>query len=499
MVRPRAEGTADARPADSQLKSGALPLSQIIMQAIASMGPALTVFVTFQPGIGLAGINAPLVYLADVIIVLMLGSTLIHLSRLFPSAGGYYTYVCRTLSPRVGFMVSWAFVLYSALTPGVLFAFLGRIVSTMLISYGIETPWMLVFAVACVLAAGILYRGIEFSGWALLVIGFVEISLVCIFSCWGFIVPHEGTVSFEPFDPRNISADSFALAAVFGVFVYTGWESVASVAEESDDPRRNIPVATITGIVFNCALMTLCTWGLLLSWGPHDLAGIANDSVMPAITLAHRIWGPFWWLLMFAIANSIIGAGVGMAIVSTRMWYAMGRAGVLPRCFGKVHAKYRTPSYATSLQVLLFFVVGFGGAAWFGIDNVYLVGGLISVFAAIIIYIAANVGLVYHTWTRQRSGFRWRQHGFYPALSTAVLLILAYKSVVPLPAAPVVWAPIIVATWMLAGLLVMLAVRLLGRDDWLNRAAMAGEGRTTDPVVRSSLAAMHRSDTKEGI
>jgi amino acid transporter len=478
------------RPA-TKLKSDALPLSQIIMQAITSMGPALTVLVAFQPGIGLSGVNTPLVYLADVLVVLMLGSTLAQLSRLFPSAGGYYTYVSRTLHPRAGFIVGWAFVLYSVISPGVLFAFLGRMVSLTLIDYGIELSWSIPFSAACLLAGTILYRGIEFSGRSLLVIGLMEIGLVLVFSAWGFALPLDRSISFAPFDPRNISAGSFALAAVFGVFVYTGWESVSSLAEESNDPRRNIPVATIASILFNCTLMTLCTWGLLLSWGMHDIAGIVSDPAMPAITLAHRLWGPLWWLLLFAVANSIIGAGVGMAILSTRMWFAMGRVGALPHWFATVHPRYLTPLNATRIQIVLFFVVGFGAAAWFGIDNVYLVGGLISVFAAIIIYIAANVGLSYHMWIRHRSAFHWRQHGFYPTASTLILLILCYKSVVPLPAAPASWAPLIVAVWIVLGLMVILGMRWLGREEWLQRAAASGPGSSVTGVASGPVVGDH--------
>lgn len=462
------------RPA-TRLKGNALPLSQVIMQAITSMGPALTVLVAFQPGIELAGVNAPLVYLVDVLVVLMLGSTLAHLSRIFPSAGGYYTYISQTLHPRAGFIVSWAFVLYSVITPGVLFAFLGRMVSLTLADYGIEISWIVPFAAACVVAGTILYRGIEFSGRSLLVIGILEIGLVCIFSLWGFAMPHDRSISFAPFDPRNISAGSFALAAVFGVFVYTGWESVSSVAEESDDPRRNIPIATFVSILFNCALVTFCTWGLLLSWGIHDIGGIVHDPAIPTITLAHRMWGPLWWLLLFAVANSIIGAGVGMAIISTRMWFAMGRVGALPHYFATVHPKYFTPLHATQFQIALFFAVGLGAAAWFGIDNVYLVGGLISVFAAVIIYVAANVGLSYHMWVRHRAEFNWRQHGLYPTASTLILLILCYKSVIPLPAAPASWAPLIVAVWISLGLLVILLMRFLGHEELLQRAAASSE------------------------
>jgi amino acid transporter len=450
-------------------------LTEVLMQAITSVGPAVAVFVTFQPGVGMAGIDAPLVYLADIVVVLMLGSTLVHLARIFPSAGGYFTYVSRTLNPRWGFLVSWAFVLYSAIQPGVLFGFLGRFLSLTVARYGMNLPWVVPFGAVAVLTGVIIYRGVEFSGRSLMVIGLLEIGIVVAFGIWGFASPHAGHVSFAPFDPHRISASAFAISAIFGIFVYTGWESIAPMAEESANPRRNIPLATVASILFSGALIVLCTWGMLLSWGLQDIAGIVTDPSMPALTLAHRIWGRWWWLIVFAVANSIVGAGVGMSMVSSRMWFAMARVGALPAVFARVHPRFQTPAAATWLQIALFFVVGLGGALWFGIDNLYLVGGLITVFAAIFIYIAANVGLFYHMWRRHRAAFHWRQHGVYPAVSTIALVILCYKSIVPLPDYPVRWAPIIVAAWMTLGLGLVAVMFALGREDWLHRAAAAVE------------------------
>jgi amino acid transporter len=366
-------------------------------------------------------------------------------------------------------------VLYSAISPGVLFAFLGRFLSATLASYGLDVPWIVPFAVVAILVGFIIYRGVEFSGRSLMIIGFIEIAVVALFGIWGFAFPREGHVSLAPFDPRHITPGAFAISAIFGMFIYTGWESIAPMAEESTNPRRNIPIATVVSILVSCALMVFCTWGMLLSWGPRSIDGIVSDKVMPALTLAHRIWGPWWWVIVFAIANSIAGAGVGMSMVSSRMWFAMARAGVLPAFFAAVSPRYQTPSAASWLQIALFFVVGIGSALWFGIDNVYLVGGLINVFAAIFIYIAANVGLTYHMWTRHPHAFRWRQHAVYPLVSTVALLVLCYKSILPLPDYPVRWAPIIVAIWMMVGIMVIAVMLARGRQGWLHRAAAAAE------------------------
>ena len=130
---------------NGQLKSGALSLPNVIVQAVAAVGPALAVLLTFQGAIQLAGVHAPLVYLIDCIPVLLMGATLAQLARAFPSAGGYYTYASRTIHPLAGFFTGWMYVLYSGLAPGIMFAFFARICQTALSPYGLELPWQATF------------------------------------------------------------------------------------------------------------------------------------------------------------------------------------------------------------------------------------------------------------------------------------------------------------------------------------------------------------------
>src|SRR5438067_2844932 len=96
-----------AAKVQSELKHGALGLVGATMQAITHIAPAIAALFFTQFVVSLAGVTAPLAYLIGVVVVLMLGSTLVQLSKHLPSAGGYYTYVSRALHPRAGFLTSW--------------------------------------------------------------------------------------------------------------------------------------------------------------------------------------------------------------------------------------------------------------------------------------------------------------------------------------------------------------------------------------------------------
>ena len=114
-------------PVKTDLKPESLGLVSVTMQAITHIAPAIAALFFTQFLVTLSGVTAPLAYFIGVLVVLMLGNTLIQFSRQLPSAGGYYTYVSRSLGSRVGFLTAWMFILYSPMAGGVVSGFFGFI------------------------------------------------------------------------------------------------------------------------------------------------------------------------------------------------------------------------------------------------------------------------------------------------------------------------------------------------------------------------------------
>src|SRR3979490_2205367 len=104
---------SSASRVQTDLKPESLGLVAVTMQAITHIAPAIAALFFTQFLVTLSGVTAPLAYLIGVLVVLMLGNTLIQFSRQLPSAGGYYTYVSRSLGSRMGFLTAWMFILYS--------------------------------------------------------------------------------------------------------------------------------------------------------------------------------------------------------------------------------------------------------------------------------------------------------------------------------------------------------------------------------------------------
>ena len=104
--------SSDLEPA-TRLRAHAIGLPGATMQAVATIAPAIAALFFTQYVVSLTGVTAPLAYVLGVCIVLMLGSTLVQLSKHMSSAGGYYTFVSRALGPRVGFITAWMYVFYN--------------------------------------------------------------------------------------------------------------------------------------------------------------------------------------------------------------------------------------------------------------------------------------------------------------------------------------------------------------------------------------------------
>src|SRR5437667_1140496 len=230
---------------ETQLRSGALRLSGVLMQGITHTAPATAVLFTVQFTASYTGVTAPLAYLIAFLIVLMLGVSVTQLARHLPSAGGYYTYVSRTIHPRAGFLTSWLSFLYEPTTSGFSLAFVGSVLERSLqADYHVFLPWWLFLAMTGIFVAWVNYRGIELSATMLLLFGIAEIAIVLLLSLWGVFRPGHGGVNFSSFDPGNSrSLGGLTLGVILSIFALTGWEVVAPLPVESEHSRDNLPRA----------------------------------------------------------------------------------------------------------------------------------------------------------------------------------------------------------------------------------------------------------------
>lgn len=478
-TEPMTQPSSAPQTLQTDLEANAIGLLGATMQAITHIAPAIAGFFFTAFIVSLAGITAPLAYFIGFLIVLMLGSTLAQLAKHMPSAGGYYTYISRAVHPRAGFLTSWMYILYSPIVGGPLAGFFGFIVAGELDSnWGISVPWLpwaavLIFAP---LTAYLQWEGIRLSTRFMVITGGLEMLIVFALALSGFLFPPAGTgISLEVFNPANIPAapdgffaGTFFLAVVFTVQGLTGWEASAPLAEETADPRRNVPRSVMLSIVIIGSFLVIVFWGVITGFG-NDADAVVSSPVLPALALAQRVWGGAWILILFAFLNSVAAVSIACANVGTRMWYSMARSGSFPSALAKVHPVHKTPSNAILAQMFLNLAVGIGGLILFAPDvSFFLFVGLVLVLGVTVAYLLANLAVFLFYWREKRDEFNWILHFVFPLVSSAVLIYAIYKS---FPAAsPYDLAPYIDGAWLLIGILILVYLRMQGREEWLDKA-----------------------------
>ncbi len=488
-VRQRAEEViekpGEAWVAETPLSAGAVGLAGAVMQNVTHIAPAIAAFFFTATIVSFSGAHAPLAYFLGFLVVLALGMCLVQLAKRFPSAGGYFTYVSRTVGPRAGFLTGWMFVLYSPIVTGPIVAFLGFILEGELSSnYGWTWfHWWMFVVVALPVISALAYLGIKLSVQTIVVVGAAEFLIVLFLGLTGLVNPGPGGFTLRSFDysynPGDIATLSgFFLAIVFTVQGLTGWEAAAPLAEETQNPRRNIPRAIMASIVIIGLMLILVIWGQIIGWGVDNLTKLPTSAELPALVIAHRVWGGLWWLALLAMFTSVIGASLACQNVATRMWYRMGRAGVLPSALGVVHPKRRTPTNAITAQLIVSILLGLGAAAIWGPDKIFVFSvGFVLVLGVIFVYVLANVGVVLYYWRERRQEFNWIYHFVFPVGTTLILLYSVYASFNPLPAYPYNLTVVVVAVWLVIGIAIMVAIGTRGDSSWLQKASEIVEER----------------------
>lgn len=459
--------------ADTGLKAGALGLPGVLMQSVTTIAPAIAGLFTIPFIASNAGVASPLAYFGAFLIALSLGYVLSQFTKHMTSAGTYYTFVSRSVGGKLGFLVAWVYFLFYPVVIAQVGSFMGdTLANTLNAHYGwtwFHWWYFMIFLIAFVGWAA--WRGIELSTKVLVALGLFEILVVVALAVSGFIDPGPGGINLHWLNPGEAeSGHAFFLGIIFAIFAITGWDAAAPIAEESEDPKRNVPRGVIGSILILGAFLVFVSWGQLTGWGTDQITSFIESPELPAFVLGEKYWGGAWVIVLLALFNSAIAVSIACTNAATRIFYSMGRSGALPKGLAKLDQKRQTPINAIWLQTAINVVLGLGLAVAIGVENVYNVTGTMFTFALIPVYLVANVGLYVYYRREHRDEFNLFGHVIVPIVSSIALIAVGYYSLNPMPEYPISLAAPIVVAWLLVGVGVIAVMVARGREDWLARA-----------------------------
>ena len=435
-----------------RLHRGALKLVDISASTMANIGPAYSFFFGFGFLVVTAGIAAPLTIIVAGIAIAFLGNTLAEFSRAHPSTGGFISFVGKTFGGTsavttallcgAGYIIAISSVL--AISGG----FLG---DTLQYYFHWNIPWIILSVILTGGAVLMTIRGVGvstklagfFFGFEMLVL--IVVSVVAI-------IKNAGHLSVVPFEPSHILHGAQGLAAGFplAIYLFIGWENSAALAEETGNPRRNVPRAVFLSTGLMVVSYVLFSFATVTGFG-YNGTKLAAASI-PFITVAHNILAGFAVFAYLAGLTSTLGVLISAVNSQARLIFNAGREGLLPAWIGRVHPARKTPVNA------IYAFVGIAGAIILVWAFLHLIGGpknsasmnpltffvessTLGTILVLVVYFLANLALPFFYLRYHRAEFNPVKHVILPVLGMVAIVIPMYYLVKPGQDAPYDWFP----------------------------------------------------------
>ena len=462
----------------SQLERNAVGLREVVFQSICCMAPAAAIAASIPFGSPLAGGALPLAVILAFVGIAFTASSVGQLAAHIPSAGSVATYSAVGLRPWIGFLVGWAYFAVEILIVPLVMLQLGYTVAgewnSENASFSVDNWWIFT-TLGSLLVAWLVYRGIRTSAKTGVILGAIEIVVFVVLGLI-LIVKAGGNNDLAVFSPKYANAEGFngwsgvIAGSVFCLLAFAGFEASAPLAEETENPKKNIPKAVMIATLSIGALYALTTYAAAVTFGPEkfkDFAGYNNG--VPWDGLAKSLGTIFWLLALFAIINSTIANANGGANVFTRTAFAFGRAGALPRSLAKLHPTYKSPQNAVALQLVLGLVISLGLGLKYKPQMAFGIVATALVVAIVPVYMLTNLACIgYFTKHRREDrhpvihilvpvvGFIFLIPGFFNA--AGITGVPGLKFIVSL-ASPLTYGAYAMGIWMIAGLIALLYLK----------------------------------------
>ncbi|ALG30328.1 ethanolamine transporter [Glutamicibacter halophytocola] len=312
---------------------------------------------------------------------------LAEMSSTLPTAGAGYGFARRAMGPLGGFATGMAVLIEYAVAPAAIATFIGGYIEALGL-FGMTNSWP-VYLVTYIVFIGIHLWGV---GEALkLMFGITAIAIVALIATVIGLVPHfdasnlfdivpDGTAGSSIFMPFGVSGTLAAL--VFGIWFFLAVEGVPLAAEETQDPKRDMPKGIITAViilVFSGAAMLILVPGV----AGAEAMSTSGSPLPEALRVAYGQDSALANFVNYAGLAGLVASFFSIVYAYSRQLFALSRAGYLPR-FLSLTGSRRTPWVA----LLVPGTIGFFLAAIIQ-DGDRLIN--IAVFGAAVSYVLLNL------------------------------------------------------------------------------------------------------------
>jgi len=352
--------------APARLKANVIGPWGLAALVIGVTSPAIGLFAMWGPIEATAGPVVPLVFLGALAIILPTVLSYACLNRHAPSAGATASWLRMAANPITGLiagLVMLTYFLMTAITVPLLFALFFR---DFLDWAHLSIPGMAALVIGLALQsaviAAICVRGAAVSIKTTILLMLIEISVVLALSATILWVKaaQPGGINLNPFNPAYATQgfSGFWAAIILGILAFSGFDVVATAAEEAQAPREHVPRVLIFAILGIGVFWALNAWVLTLSATPDAVARYNAQGLSAITPVARTYWGGGSLIVIATAFTGLTAIYISCVQGASRLIFSLARQGLLPRLFVRLDGAQRVPRNAILFVVMLCVIMG---------------------------------------------------------------------------------------------------------------------------------------------
>ncbi|MET8701753.1 APC family permease [Kitasatospora sp. NPDC004723] len=411
-----------------RLKADSVGLAGVVFMAVATAAPitAMTGNLPIVVGQG-NGAGAPAAYVFATLVLTVFSVGYVAMARHITAAGAFYGYIShglgRVLGMASGLLAVLAYIVFEAAVIGFFAYALRGLVAAQL---GVELPWGWYAAAGLLVIAVMAWFDLHLTARVLGVALVLEIAvlgavaLAVLFTGGG----PDGIVG-EALDPLNAfrgvdgtGTGGAGLGLFFAFCSWVGFESTAMYGEESRDPERVVPRATLISVVGVGLFYVLVSWMIVSGNGARHAVDVAGGLV-PGKDGNSLFFDPLgahlggWAVTVFRwlVVSGSFACAMAFHQCAARYLYAIGREGFIHRALGRTHPRHGSPHVASLVQSVIAaaLVAGFLAAGMDPYTHLYTLLALLGTMAILIVQTLCSFAVVgyFHVLGRHPGTAHW--------------------------------------------------------------------------------------------
>ncbi|OYP16769.1 amino acid permease [Streptomyces sp. FBKL.4005] len=474
-------GTGDGETVH-RLQPNAVGLLGVVFMAVATAAPitAMTGNVPFMVASG-NGVGAPASYLVAMVVLAIFSVGFTSMAKHITSTGAFYGFISyglgRTVGLASGLLATFAYVVFEPALIGIFSTFA---TTTLTDQTGLHVPWWAFAVLMLAINATGTWFGVSVAEKLLVALLATEVTVLAAMAV--SVALHGGGphgFTFAPVDPVNaFKGTSAGLGLFFAFWSWVGFESTAMYGEESRDPKKIIPKATMISVLGVGVFYVLVSWMAITGNGEAEAVRAASSANPLAMFFGptERYVGP--WavdVMQWLMITGSLACGMAFHNCAARYLYALGREGVLPSLrdsIGRTHARHGSPHIAGLVQTAVSAVLigAFWAAGKDPYTGTYVLLAILGTMAILVVQAVCSFAVLVYFRSHHPESRHWFRTFTAPLLGGVAMLavVVLLVSHMGVAAGPESGSLVLRATpWLVA----LVAAAGLGYAQYLKRRA----------------------------